>query len=228
MKDRLQVVCALKVGKSFSPEHVWWLKCGVDKYLNDVKYKFWCISDVVLPFCETFPLTCGYPKWWSKIELFSKSTPWFGEKCLYFDLDTLLVGNIGKIAKCKKKFNMLKRFDWCKKTRRNRRYASGIMMWKGDFSFLFEEFDRSLIKEYHGDQDYIEDVFDKVKFKDVGVLNDYANVVSYKEKCRKVGMYPKDTEVVCFHGKPRPWKCKDKWVKEIYDGYGVYPNFEKK
>lgn len=195
------VACVYKTGGDYSLEYVKRLRDGVKKNCNR---PFVCLSDDfgAKEYCDEYiPLVNGWDGWWSKIELFNNF-----DSALYFDLDTVINGDIQELCDYDHKFTMLSDFN-----KKNTRPASGVMAWNGDYRYIYDRFSMNLTKKYSaknnlwGDQGYINDVLDKDpdRFQDIFP----SRFASYKWdrpiKKRKAS-------VVCYHGKPRPhetgWK----------------------
>lgn len=130
---------------------------------------------------------------------------------LYIDLDTVVCGSLEPLAAVGK-FTLLRDF-YC-----HDRFGSGLM-------YLTEEIRAELWKAWTkraplwmrectrtghwGDQGFISHVVGSKADVWQGVLPGKA--VSYK--CDLKHREPdKDTSVVCFHGFPRPWQIKRKWI----------------
>lgn len=180
----IAVACVLKAGGPYMPEYVARLKAGVDAHLAG--HRFICLSDIDVP-CERLPLINNWPGWWSKLELFRLTGP-----VLYFDLDTVITGDLTAIASHPHKFTMLRDFS-------KGGPASGIMAWHGDYRHLMESFDIEQIDNYpgHGDQGYIG--------WRLGSVDYFQNLFPGQIVSRKQPQYRNANErVVCFHGKPRP------------------------
>lgn len=178
------VACVLKSGGPYTPEYVDRLKQGVDKNLSG--HEFVCLSDIEVP-CKRIPLVNNYSGWWSKIELLRITG-----SVLYFDLDTVITGDLSDIAHYPHRFTMLK--DFSKDTP-----ASGVMAWNGDFSHVYRDFDPNKVGRYpgHGDQGYIGSRVDGIEyFQDLFP----SQIVSRKQPENRND----DERVVCFHGIPRP------------------------
>jgi hypothetical protein len=153
-----------------------------------------------LPDIECLPLLRNNRGWWNKLEVFRLTGP-----TIYFDLDTIIVGDITDLVVYPHIFTGLTNF---KRTGFN----SGFMGWCGDYSYLNQDIDRQTEKEYdggetgnwdrHGDQGWIEDHL-KLKPQLSGDLFP-GRFVSYKWDVRRQGFVPKNASVVAFHGKPRP------------------------
>jgi len=125
----LTVVCVLKSGGDYTTKYVRVLRDAMSRHL-DVEYNFVCYTDFDHPInqvCETRPLLHEYPGWWSKIEVFRETG-----RVIYFDLDTYILGPLGSLARALDPgtFYMLRPFH------RKEVWASGIMAWNGDFSFV--------------------------------------------------------------------------------------------
>lgn len=203
-------VCVLRSGGDFRPEHVQLLAQQVAGLV--------CLSDVDVPGVETIPLRHGWPGWWSKMELFR---PDLSGDLLYFDLDTVIVGDLSELASLGRT-TLLSDFYYPE------RPASGLMYlaesdrakvwaaWIADPKAAMHKCMR------HGDQKFIGEVLhDAQRFQDVLP----GRVVSYKVHVAKGlnkrsigdGTVPAGASVVCFHGRPRPWHIKAEWVP----GYAI-------
>lgn len=201
----LNVVCVLKSGGDFTGEYVDKLESMLKRHLT-VPFLFVPMTDERR--CgKPGLLVKGWPGWWSKIETFRIEGP-----CLYFDLDTVIVGNIDELAhgilsNPDESFYMLRKF------RQAAGMNSGIMAWTGDWKWLHDEFKIDSCPKYHrGDQEYI---YFKLMQKEVKVRTiqeHLPGIVSYKRHCR--GGLPDGARVVCFHGQPRPTEVKAAWMQE--------------
>lgn len=178
----LTVVCVLKSGGCYTPEYVKRLKEGVDRNLKG--HNFVCFSDVDVP-CDRIPLTKNWPGWWSKLEIFTMTG-----KTLYFDLDTVITGDLRQIAEYPHKFTMLSDFYTPEKP------ASGVMAWQGNYQYIMDDYDHNQSYPGHGDQGYIATKVTPERFQ---------NVLRSQITSRKAVHTRNDNErVVCFHGEPRP------------------------
>ena len=192
----LTVACVLKAGGIYDATWVARLRNGVAKHLPTA-HQFVCLSDVDVP-CEHIPLKHDWPGWFAKLELFKLYGP-----VLFFDLDTLIVGDISELAAFAEEspFAMLQDFY------RGWGLGSGVMAWNGcDQSYaLFYDTFKGDPKNWmtacpDGDQQFIERVgyahaIDRLQYALPG------QIVSYKVHCQN-GI-PPDTRVICLHGKPK-------------------------
>ena len=185
-------VCVLRSGGDYGPEHVRWLA----KQVPDLV----CLSDVPVPGVDTVRMRYGFPSWFSKLELFSDA---FADDLMYFDLDTV-VFDVPKVDKT----TVLRDFYYPETM------GSGLMyIAQADKARVFEDFMRSpsLHMRRHtvgGDQAFLQQhIGDAQKWQDV------AKVVSFKAHCQE-GV-PEGTQVVCFHGLPRPWHVVADWIPRL-------------
>ena len=178
----LTVACVLKSGGCYNAEYVQRLKDSVNKHLKG--HNFVCFSDIEVP-CERIPLVYNLAGWWSKLELFTLKS-----KTLYFDLDTVITGDLSEIAEYPHEFTMLSDFYKLKEP------ASGVMAWDGDYSFILSDYDQNKHYSGHGDQGYIATKVLAKRFQNIFP----SQITSRKDtKTRN-----KNERVVCFHGEPRP------------------------
>lgn len=182
-----KVATVLRSGGEYKPEHVYRLQrmCGDEPFV--------CLSDTALR-CETIPLRHNWPGWWAKLELFA---PWVEGDLLYFDLDTTVL----HLPPIPNRSAVLRDFT------RPETIGSGMMFLKAeDRAAVWGAFVADPARHMAecrtparwGDQGFIAPFF-----KDALRWQDFARVYSYKVHCRQ--RVPQDAEVVCFHGKPRPW-----------------------
>lgn len=200
-------VCVLRSGGDFLPEHVQRLARQIPGLV--------CLSDATVEGVPCIPLAYKWPGWWSKMELFR---PDLSGDILYFDLDTVIVGDLSELASLGRT-TLLSDFYYPE------RPASGLMylaesdrakVWAAWIADPNEAMRKCM---RHGDQQFIGEVLhDAQRFQDVLP----GRVVSYKVHVAKGlnkrsignGNVPDGASVVCFHGRPRPWHLKAEWVPD--------------
>jgi hypothetical protein len=205
----LKVACVLKASKEYGVDYVENLRDGIAKHLPGSS--FVCLSDIDVP-CERIALKHDWPGWWSKMELLA---PWIEGDLLYFDLDTIIVGDLSSVASVKW-LTLLSDFY------SPNRLASGVMFLPERERNAAWEIWRKEPEAHmraaggHGDGDF----FDKLWRGKAARWQDIlpGQIVSYKAHVRKAqstmdsgnGSIPASASVVCFHGSPRPrdlaWK----------------------
>lgn len=208
---QVTVVCVLKSGGDFSERYVYNLLAML-KRNTTVPFKFVCLTDLdVIEGVDIIPLKDGLKGWWSKIELFRPGL-FDTDRVVYFDLDTLIVGNIDELLLLRDGFYALR--PWNRKNLARGMLASGVMAWdNGKCDFIYTGYVGQ--EPPAGDQEYINQALasNDVQFK---ALQDSMSggIHSYKRSCKNSA--PPDTRIVCFHGKPRIHECRDRWVKEVW------------
>lgn len=188
-------VCALKLGGDFGPEHVQWLAKQVPVLV--------CISDTPVPGVKTIKPEMDLPGWWIKMNAFSPNV--IQGDVLLIDLDTVVL----RMPDMPTETTVLP--DWT----RPDGIGSGFMfVTQADRERVWAAFNDSPVahmQRHRGDQDFL-----------LPLLGDAArwgdNVRSYKQHCR-AGV-PQGTDVVTFHGKPRPWAAPENWIAPLpYDDF---------
>ena len=186
--------CVLRSGGSFGPEHAQWLARQVRGLV--------CLSDVKVPGVETIPLKHGWPGWWSKMEMFGPS---ISGDVLMMDLDTV----VRSLPEMPAETTVLENFvdpGWM---------GSGFMfVTEADRARVWDAWIAAPEKHIRANQRW-------PKWGDQGFLQDFFgqaprwgdNVRSYKVHC-KSGV-PDGTDVVVFHGKPRPWDVRLPWIPPL-------------
>ena len=167
--------------------------------------------------------------WWYKIQLFNPihMLPDQGQM-LYFDLDTVIVGNIDWLWNVNRdRFWAARDFQYLMKSSRWKINSSVMWFDPLKYSYVFKEFDTKQIVNnarcpWHGDQDYI---FSKVKDD----VNYYSTdqILSYRWQVKEGGFdfrYRKPinpgaestitgtASVLIFHGNPKPHEVTDRLI----------------
>ena len=97
----INIIC-LKAGTAYGPDYVNILFDMVKRNLTDgFPGQFHCITDDPTGLAEgikIIPLPEDLETWWGKLYMFKKGLFPDGDRCLFMDLDTLIVGNIDEIA----------------------------------------------------------------------------------------------------------------------------------
>jgi len=195
-------ILSVKWGTKFSNRYVNNLYTGVKNNIK-IPFKFYCFTDNKTGLNKeivALPLPKGIPYWWNKLYLFSNELPVEG-RVLYIDLDTVIVGDITHIARCKEKFVMLQ--DVYHPERR----GSGLMAWdtSNDYSVLWEKYHpqaQAIHERFwpHGDQVWIQQHLpvNPSLWQEL-----YKNqILSLKVECVKQSSKPKDARIIFYHGKP--------------------------
>jgi hypothetical protein len=204
------IYCVLRSGGAFLPAHVAALKWAIDKHATGAT--LWCLTDTpgeMPDGVRAIPLKYGWPGWWSKMELFR---PDLGGNKLYFDLDTMIVGEMSALLD-------EERLVLLRDPYRPDGICSGIMSIPDDRSQeVWSKFFRDpagYISRFEegdgdtwGDQAFLETLwlYDALRWQD----EHPGHFVSYKaDNVAENGT--QGSTVVYFHGQPRPWDT-DLWA----------------
>lgn len=207
------VVATVFAGHKYPPDYVERLRQAVARHLT-VPHEFVCLTDRPGEVaCTALPIPLDLESWWGKVALFGDV---IDERILFFDLDTVLTGNIDDFARYDGDLALIKPFY------RDTGYASGVMnIAPGAHREVWDRFAKSPREAIafcarnadpswnNGDQRWLE-------FTAPGA--DYwqdllpGQLVSYKIHCRPNGSLPDGARVLCFHGKPDPHEVRDPWV----------------
>jgi len=178
--------------------------------------RFVCVTDNPKGLTEgiqTIEAPEGIAGWWVKLWLFKRGVFPDGERVIFMDLDTVIVGELDNIAGYAGQFATLKDFYYPQQV------GPAVMAWEAGAytSSIWEEWDAyGKPTEGHGDLWWINNL-DQGRFaKRCDKLQDlYPGVfVSYKADCKPYP--PKSAKVVCFHGQPRPHNAPDEWVSDVW------------
>lgn len=237
----LQILCVLKTGGDYDLSYVLRLKEAVRQHIGNVAYSFRCLSDDenVGHVCYRVPLKHYWPGWWSKVELFRDGIP--KGPAIYFDLDTVIVGDLGPIVDfalfSNIPFSMLRGFN----ANLGDNPASGIMVAGSELGFsyyskVYEDFvldpDRAVqntkedarqrFSHYRraggqmGDQGWISTT---IGYDRIPKLQDYLpeDFICGKKHV-KAGEIPKTASIVAWSGKPR-LHMQDSPLAKIWRSY---------
>lgn len=196
------IACVLRSGGTYTPLHVGRLLVGVFK--NLAVTRFICLSDVAVP-CERIPLIENWPGWWSKLELFR---PDIDGDLLYFDLDTIITGDLSDMA-------AINRLAIMRDVYRPDGLQSSVMYIPQDEKKqVWERFTAApdhFMAQYAsgGDQAFLEPLWGgKATLWQEALPGQLA---SYKADNIAERGIPTNCRAVIFHGRPRPWEVN--WLE---------------
>lgn len=180
---------------------------------------------------EDWPGIRGPKKsWWYKIQLFNSQH--HNGPMLYFDLDTVIVGNIDWIWKLPTNRLWAPRdFKYLFKSN-NTTINSSIMWWDtSKYDYVYRQFDPTAIakgvRRWHGDQDYIHENIPEFN----RAYMDQTRVRSWRWEIKdggynfKTRQYVKpgtgtildgSTSVLIFHGSPKPHEIEDPAIQQYW------------
>ena len=182
----MNVVC-VRQGDKYGPEYVRMLDRMCREHLGQ---PIICLGD-------DHPIR-SYVGWWAKLELFA---PWNAHlrPCLYFDLDTYILGDCRDMLAPTDDFWMVR--DWFSAKRTS---TSSVMILPQDTSRIW--------KNHLGwDRGEIDGVF--LATQPHRILQDkFDGLTSFKADGRQ-------SRIVCFHGEPKPHNVRVRWARAIWNKY---------
>jgi len=203
----------LRSGGEFLPEHVRTLVASIEQWWHpeDEVPRIAVLTDMPVDEygllghmgVEKIPLHHMYPGWWSKMELFRPNLARLGD-ILYFDLDTVVVGDLADIAQVRT-LTLLQDFY-----RPTTLQSSLMYLPQEERPAVWKKWQRSpemWMRKFRGDQDFLGPAWVDRAERWQALLP--GQVVSYKVHVKSQKQVPEDARVVCFHGRPRPWHLKE-------------------
>tara|TARA_B100000575_G_C23143302_1_gene666132 strand:- start:5985 stop:6674 length:690 start_codon:yes stop_codon:yes gene_type:complete len=191
-------------GSKFPLDYVYNLKRAVERNTT-VPFNFVCYSDKDIEGVDIQILRPGYEGWWNKLQLFDAANK-PGDRVVYFDLDTIITGNIDWLLNDRSWFMGIEDVGAVNKHQPHLKNVlqTGVMAF--DFnpnSMIWGEFVLSydrVIDSYRGDGEYLSSIVNP--YQRTLLQHKYPN----KLKSYKYDVYPKkpdeDTSIVVFHGRP--------------------------
>ena len=186
-------------------------------------FRFVCLTDDgsgLHERIETIALPPNLTGWWGKLYLFKRGLFADGERVIFLDLDTVIVGKLDPLLGYGGQFATLTDFFFPE------RLGPAVMLWEaGDYaSSIWEEWvAEGQPRTGHGDLWWINNL-DQGRFaKRTDRLQALfpGMFCSYKRDCAPLP--PKGAKVVCFHGTPRPHEAQDGWVEVCWKVGGLNP-----
>lgn len=195
------IVCVFW-GNKFSVDYVYNLKSAVERNTSK-DYRFVCLSDRLIPGIETRFLRPGIHGWWNKLQMFDSSLD-LQNRVVYFDLDTLITGNIDWLIEYDGNFMGIEDVGAVNPHQPHLKNVlqTGVMAFKrSSYWSVFNEFvfsSENIVNSYRGDGEFLQQL---IKKRDL-----LQHLFPGKLKSYKYQVYPNrpddETAVVCFHGRP--------------------------
>lgn len=189
-------------GDKFSEDYVYNLKSMVERNTT-VPHQFVCFSDRELEGIKTVKLISGYQGWWNKMQMFNTDFR-LGNRVVYLDLDTLIVGNIDWLLEYDGMFMGIEDLGAVNEHQPELkgRLQSGVMAWDYRLnSHLWNRFTSSgESQRYRGDGEYLNHIVPKYQ-RDFIQKKYKGKLKSYKYQVYSEGITD-DLSIICFHGRP--------------------------
>lgn len=213
----IEVNCVLW-GNKYTEDYVHILKKSIERNTN-VEHKFVCYSDRIIQNIETRLLPKGLEGWWNKMYLFDNTHREEKNNIIFFDLDTVITGNIDWFMSYTGKFAILDKgiVDGGNATNY---FATGLYAFNSSKNqYLWDIFKNNLhvTNQIAGDQDFATYCIDRNEIDIIQKMKPNG-VRSYKLQ----GIYdfldkpPDDLSIILFHGVPRPHQA----ISEVVEAHG--------
>jgi hypothetical protein len=211
-------VAALQTGnyEGRGAEYLAKLFDGIRRHMpRDIDLRCVCFTDdatTLPPGVQARGVPFGPPSWWQKLAMFRPGAFEPGTQVLYFDLDTIILGDLGDIARYRGDFAMLN--DPFFPERAN----SSLMSWTaGKFDHVWTAWEAAGRPQFdrRGDQFWIETTAQTKVDRWQDMLP--GQIVSFKADCWLRGKIPDGARVMVFHGQPRPHNCAAGFVRKLWN-----------
>lgn len=208
---------AYRSGGPYTLEDVKALRHNIKLIHPEVQFVVFSDDSDAFAYCDKLfllkePWSMG---WWSIIECFR-----FTEKTIFTGLDTIIIKPIDSLFTIienmtQNQFMMMTPFNPDAKAKGL--FASGIMGWNGNFSFLLDEFNPKQTEKLGAmEQDYTSSKLLKRGIEIIKADDYERGIASYKRHyAGTLGNSPKnvsDISILLFHGEPRPSQIKDPFL----------------
>lgn len=214
--DPVNFVC-LKAGTAYGAEYVNILQDMISRNLPEGFIgRLHCITDDptgIAAGIRTIPLPADLETWWGKLWMFKAGLFPRGQRCVFFDLDTLVIGRLDEIVAYQGQFATLRDFYL------PQRVGPAVILWRagGVAATIWDEWQaQGKPRNPMGDLWWINQL-DQGRFAaHCDKLQDLfpGKFASFKVDCKPHA--PKGCAVVCFHGQPKPVNCTEKWVQDVW------------
>lgn len=214
------IVACVRTGTRYPVEYVYKLKAMVARHLP-VFHSFVCLTDRPGDLNVNFKgieivAVSGLPGWWTKMKLFDPLWGRIGERLIYFDLDTVICGDLLPLINLDVEFGICSNFA---RAAGNKtwpcRYGSCVMtigpkfgadIWR---TFNADRFGIMSRAGHYGDQKAIEELIPVATLLQDVMPHGY--FLGYRDlKAAK----PPGCSIVVFAGNSKPHNCAEKWIAD--------------
>lgn len=168
---------------------------------------------------EAMALPSDLEGWYGKLYLFKPGLFADGERVIFFDLDTVILGRLDGLVQYDGDFAVLRDFY------EPSQVGPAVMSWRaGKASRIWTEWEAADKPRLSmGDLEWINGLEFGEFARRADKLQDIlpGDFASYKRDCKN-GL-PEHVKVVCFHGRPRPHEVRDEWVLHAWKVGGLQP-----
>lgn len=225
----IDIVC-FKWGPKFGPEYVNNFYKAVQRNTT-VEHRFICYTDDPTGVeCETRPFLVDLPVWWYIIGITNPDHE-HNDKVFYFDLDTIITGNIDHVLTMEQPFATISDFGW------PAGLQTAFIMWDREvrnnvwnyFTTKYKPEDYPNLDcdytRWGGTNQFLEECMGVIRINQnpVPAIKDAPPVVrlqdlfpgscaSYKAQRLAGRPLPEEIKMVFFHGNPMPHQVSETWM----------------
>jgi hypothetical protein len=221
----LTIAC-VRSGTKYGLDYVERLRDAVARNL-DRPHRIVCLTDqMTVPHGVEMVNVAGYglPGWWAKMALFAG--PWRRElgRVLYFDLDTIICGDLAPLADWAGEFGICESFTRLAGHRAwPCAYGSAVMSIAPDWGRdLWDEFWRTrehmMLDCPRGDQQAIEAIAMTLGLEVKLLQREFpaGYFLGYRDLERHRHEQPAEAAVICFGGRSKPHNCGVLWARRAW------------
>lgn len=213
--DILTVACVWKTGGLYDHhDYVGPLARAVRRHLR-APHRIVCLTDAdaALPdFVQPVPLLHGWPRYWSKVELFRPGL--FAGPVLFLDLDTVICGALDAIAGADDP--VLAAWDL-----KHGWLNSSFLRWSVDLSCVYarmlaqpEATMQAFQGELYGDQGLLQDEMTRRAIPWRWVQDRFPDAVTWQANAERHLPAPKGTAISLWYGRPKPHEVSSPFLDE--------------
>ncbi len=205
--DALTVAC-VKHGTKYGPDYVNRLYAMVRRHLPG-NWRFVCHTDDpagLRPEVGVIDISAtGLRGWWAKLTLFDPATAIPDRTVLYFDLDTVIVGDLGFVRGLKVGFHIMEHPD-------APTFNSSVMLFDRAFAaVVHDRFRKQDLDRLPSDQDLIEECLPGIDTFPHGLARVYRGL---HPDLDSAGLAKTDARIVTFPTEPKPHQIRQGWVPD--------------
>lgn len=210
------IVACVRNGSKYGTEYVYRLKAMVERHLK-VPHWFVCLTDRPDELDGVVTIPIGrheLPGWFAKMALFEPT--WrAGKRVLYFDLDTVICGDLGPLYGLDVEFGICANFTKRKGFKTLSNYGSCVMSIGPDrLGNVWEEFIDDAPRWIdaagpHGDQWIIETLSPGATLLQDAMPENY--FLGYRDL---TPVKPPGCSLVIFAGRCKPHNCNEQWIAD--------------
>lgn len=215
----MNVLC-VKTGEKYNSDYVYRLRNMVWRHLPQ-PHRFICLTDRPndLTEVETIDISrFGLDGWWAKLLMLDPAMRGHS-KALYFDLDTVIVGDLTPLANLKTHFGVCENFTKLAGSQTPCNYGSCTMVFEATWGYdawrTFASNRRKLMAEAgaYGDQYVFEALVPEARLLQSEMPAGY--FLGYRD-LKNHPVQPPECSVVVFAGKNKPANSEVGWVRESW------------